>query len=169
MRTILSRRFGNGRVWMGAAIVAALAVGALLGSSFAPRSEAAQAAALTFNGEKAIIVNYVNSANISDFERVMRAYGDTLSASGNAQRTRMGAGFELYRAAEAGPGGSVVYLSVFDPVVPGADYQHITVLAEEFAGGPPGNGDEVRELYTAYTGSLAPGAFALNLNLVMEF
>ena len=169
MRTILSRRFRTNHVWMGTAIVAALAVGVMLGSVLTSRSEAAQIPPLTFTGNEVIVVNYVNSANTADYERFMRAYGETLAASSDAQRSRMGAGFELYRAAEAGPGNTAVYLQVLDPAVPGGDYQHITVLAEEFAGGPPGNGDEVRELYGAYTSALAPGAYALNLTSVMEF
>ena len=49
------------------------------------------------------------------------------------------------------------------------DYQHFTILAEEFGGGSPGNGDEVRELYEAYTGALAPGGTLANLTLVQEF
>lgn len=171
MRTMLSKKFRMGRMWFGATIVATLAVGVLLGSSFAPGTEAeAQGTpTLTFSGGVGIIVNLVNSANTADFEKVMRAYGETLTSSSNAQRKQMGAGFTLYRAAEQGPNGTAIYYSIFEPAVSGADYQHITVLAEEFGGGPPGNGDEVRALYTDYTGALAPGGSALNLNMVMEF
>ena len=170
MRTMSNRRFRTNHVWMGTAIVAALVVGVVLGSALTTRSEAAQPPpTLTFTGNEVIVVNYVNSANTADYERFMRAYGETLAASSDAQRARMGAGFEVYRAAEAGPGNTAVYLQVLDPAVPGGDYQHITVLAEEYAGGPPGNGDEVRELYAGYTSSLAPGAYALNLTSVMEF
>ena len=169
MRTILSKRFRTNQLWVGTALVAALAIGALLGSSFARQSVAAQAAALSFSGQKAVVVQPVNAANTADYERVMKAYGETLAASSNAERARMGAGLQLYRAAEGGQGGSVLYVTVLDPVVRGGDYQQITVLAEEFGGGPPGNGDEVRELYSAYTDALAPGAFALNMTLVAEF
>ena len=170
MRTMLTTGSGKSRFWLSATIVAALAVGVLLGSSFAPGSEAgAQAPALTFSGEVGVIVNLVNSGNTADFERVMNAYGETLAGSGNAERRQMGAAFRLYRASEAGPNNSAIYYSVFDPVISGGDYQHFTVLAEEFGGGSPGNGDEVRELYTAYTGALAPGGSQLNLTLVHEF
>lgn len=168
MRTMLTKKLRMGRMWFGTTIVATLAVGVLLGSSFAPGTEAeAQGTpTLTFSGGVGIIVNLVNSANTADFERVMKAYGDTLDGSSNAQRKQMGAGFKLYKAAEMGPNNSAIYYSIFDPAVPGGNYQHITVLAEEFGGGPPGNGDEVRALYTQYTGALAPGGSALNLTLV---
>ena len=168
MRTILTTGSGKSRFWLSTAIVAALAVGVLLGSSFAPGSEAgAQAPALTFSGEVGVIVNLVNAGNTADFERVMKAYGDTIAASSNSDRQRMT--FKLYRASEAGPDNSAIYYSIFDPVVPGGDYQHFTILAEEFGGGSPGNGDEVRELYTAYTGALAPGGSLTNLTLVQEY
>jgi len=171
MRTMLSKKFRMGRMWFGATIVATLAVGVLLGGSFAPGTEAeAQGTpTLTFSGGVGVIVNLVNSANTADFEKVMRAYGETLTSSSNAQRKQMGAGFTLYRAAEQGPNSTAIYYSIFEPAVSGADYQHITVLAEDFGGGPPGNGDEVRALYTDYTGALAPGGSALNLDVVMEF
>ena len=68
MRTILSKQTGNGRFWWSTALVAALAVGVVLGSSLAPGSAAgAQAATLTFSGEVGVIVNLVNSANTGDF------------------------------------------------------------------------------------------------------
>ena len=168
MRTILSKQTGNSRFWWSTALVAALAVGVVLGSSFAPRSAAgAQAATLTFSGEVGVIVNLVNSANTSDFERVMKAYGDTIAASANSDRERMT--FKLYRASEAGPNNTAIYYSIYDPVVRGGDYQHFTILSEEFGGGSPGNGDEVRELYEAYTGALAPGGSLTNLTLVQEY
>lgn len=164
MRTMSSQ--GKGRIWMGTAVVAALGAGVFLGSAFAARPvAAAQTPTLTFAGQKAILVHNVNSANTADYERFMSAYAETLNGSDNAQRQQMGAGFSLYRAAEAGQGGAVVYVSVLDPVVSGANYQHITVLAEDFGEGPPGNGDEVRELYTAFTGAVA-GGFAMNLTPV---
>jgi hypothetical protein len=171
MRTMLSKKLRMGRMWFGATVVATLAVGVLLGSSFAPGTEAeAQGTpTLTFSGGVGVIVNLVNSGNTADFEKVMRAYGETLAGSSNAQRAQMGRGFKLYRAAEMGPNNSAIYYSIFDPAVSSGNYQHITVLAEEFGGGPPGNGDEVRSLYTDYTGALAPGGSALNLNLLMEF
>lgn len=170
MRTMLSKRSRKSRVWMGTAIVAALAVGALLGSSFASRSEAAAQPSLTFSGGTGLVLNVVNPANTTDFERVMRAYGETLAASSDAQTQRMGAGFKLYRVAEAGPNNYVVYYMLADPAVSGGNYAVAKVLADGYAGGPPGNGDEVRELFEAYSSALEGGGQQIqNMNLVMEF
>ena len=165
MRTMLSQ--GKGRIWVGSALVVALGAGVVLGSIFAGRSAAAaQTPGLNFSGSVGILVHNVNASNTADYERFMSAYSETLTTSDSAERQQMGNGFTLYRAAEAGAGGAAIYVSVFDPVVSGADYQHITVLAQDFGEGPPGNGDEVRDLYGAFTGAVAPGSFALNLSPV---
>ena len=170
MRTILSNRSRNGRLWVGVAIVAALAVGAVLGSSFAARSEAAAQPVTSFSGGAAMMTNVVAPSKTADFERVMRAYGEGLAGSSNAEHTRMAAGFKVYRAVEPGPNNFVVYYWFIDPVVSGANYAVAKVLADEFAGGPPSNGDEVRELFAVYQGALEGGGQApANLNLVMEF
>ncbi|MBM64461.1 MAG: hypothetical protein CL484_16050 [Acidobacteria bacterium] len=159
------------RVWMGTAIVAALAVGVLLGGSFASRSEAlVQAPAQNFTGDAGLVLHVVNPANATDFENAMRAFKDTLAASSDAQRQQMAAGFRLFRAAEVGPNNFTLYYQLVDPNVSGGNYSLVTVLAEEYGGGPPGNGDEVRALYGGYTEALQGGGQQImNLSLVAGF
>ena len=170
MRTMLSKQSRKNRVWVGTAMVAALAIGVLLGSSFAPRSEAAAQPVTSFSGGAAMMTNVVDPAKTADFERVMRTYGEALAGSSNAQYNQMAAGFKVYRAVEPGPNNFVVYYWFLDPVISGANYAVAQVLADEVAPGPPGNGTEVQALFEAYTGSLTGGGQApANLNLVMEF
>ena len=170
MRTIWSKRSRSGWFWMGAAIIVALAVDVVLGSSFASRSEAAAQPVTTFSGGAAMMTNVVDPSKTADFERVMRAYGDGLAGSSNAEYNRMAAGFKVYRAVEPGPDNFVVYYWFIDPVISGANYAVAKVLADEHAGGPPSNGDEVRELFGAYQEALTGGGQApANLNLIMEF
>lgn len=167
MWTMLSKGSGKGRFWLNTAIVAALAVGVLLGS-FAPRSEAA--AQTTFSGRNAIVYYAVNPANTSDFERVMKAYSESLSGSSDAQHNQMAEGLKLYRLADAGPNNYVIYYLFVDPVVSGADYEIFQLLNDQYQGGAPGNGDEVRELFSAFSGALEGGGQqTISLNLVMEF
>jgi hypothetical protein len=167
---MLSKKFRMGRMWFGATIVATLAFGVLLGSSFAGGSaSAAQAPTRAFSGQVGIIVNYVNSANTADYEGVMKAFSESLTSSDSAQRKQMGAGFKLYRAAEAGPNNSVIYYSIFNPAISGAEYEPITVLSDDYLSGPPENGDEVRALYADYSEALAPGGAIANLTLVAGF
>ena len=170
MRTILSNRSRGGRLRVGTAIIAALAVGVVLGSSFALRSEAAAQPVTTFSGGAAMMTNVVDPSKTADFERVMRAYGDGLAGSSNPEHTRMANGFKVYRAVEPGPNNFVVYYWFVDPVVSGANYAVAKILADEVDGGPPSNGDEVRELFGAYQTALTGGGQAqANLNLIMEF
>ena len=59
------------RVWMGTAIVAALAAGVLLGGSFASWSEAlVQAPAQNFTGDAGLVLHVVNPASATDFENL---------------------------------------------------------------------------------------------------
>ena len=168
MRTIMSQR--SGRVWMGVAIVTALAVGVLLGTSFASRSEALVQPAVNFSGDAGLVLSVVNPANADAFENVMRAFKETLMSSSDAQRQQMGAGFKLFRAAEAGPNNFSLYYQLLDPTVSGGDYSPFTVLAAEYGGGPPGNGDEVRALYAGFTEALTGGGQqTMNLSLVSGF
>jgi len=170
MRTIVSNRPRTRRMWFGAALVAAVAVGAVLGSSFAGGSaSAAQAPTRAFSGQVGIIVNFVNSANTADYEGVMRAFSESLTTSESAQRKEMGAGFKLYRAAETGANNTAIYYSIFNPAISGAEYEPITVMTDDYLSGPPENGDEIRALYADYTEALAPGGAQVNLRLVAGF
>lgn len=162
MRRMLSQR--NGRVWTGTAIVAALAVGVVLGSSFASRSEAAaQPPSVNFNGNVGVWQWVVQQGQTGAFEAAARAYGQSLAA-----RNGGSAGFTLYRSSTPGPGGAVIYFGHINSVSAGDDYQLITVLAQHFPPGPPGNGNEVRELYTGYAGALA-GSVTYDLSVVASF
>ena len=155
---------------MGTAMVTALAIGVLLGSSFASRSEALVQPSVSFSGDAGLILSVVNPANANAFENAMRAFKETLMSSSDAQRQQMGAGFKLFRAAEAGPNNFALYYQLVDPNVSGGNYSLITVLAEEYGGGPPGNGDEVRALYAGYTEALTGGGQqTMNLSLVSGF
>ena len=117
MWTILSKRSRNGGLWVGVAIIAALTAGVVLGTSFASRSEAAAQPVTTFSGGAAMMTNVVDPAMTADFERVMRAYGEGLAGSSNAEHNRMAAGFKVYRAVEPGPNNFVVYYWFIDPVI----------------------------------------------------
>jgi hypothetical protein len=160
---MLSTRTGRSRVWVGTALVAALAVGVLLGTSFAPRSEAAAQPVMNFSGGSALLMNYVNPAKTADFERVMRAYGNSLTGSDNAQYNQMGGALKIYRAAEPGQNNTVLYLWVIDNVVSGANYAVANVLNDEMPA-------EVQGLYEALVASLEGGGQQpVNMELVMEF
>ncbi len=164
MRTMLSNRSWKGQAWVGALVVAALAVGVLLGTSFAARSEAMAQPVLNFSGGSALLMNYIAPGKTADFERVMRAYGAALSGSDNAQYNQMGSALKIFRAAEPGQNNTVLYLWIVDPVVSGANYSVANVLNDEVP-------SEVQGLYEALIASMEPGGGQqpINMELVMEF
>ena len=162
MRTIWRER--RNPVWMGgAAVVSALVVGLVLGSWMAPRPAQAQPPSVNFSGNVGVWQWVVQQGQTANFERAARAYGQSL-----AVRDGGSAGFTLYRSSTPGPGGAVIYFGHINAVAAGSDYQVITVLAQHFPPGSPGNGDEVRDLYGAYAGSLA-GSVTYDLSVVAAF
>ena len=161
MRTMWRER--RTPVWVGAAVVAALVVGVVIGSWMAPRPAHAQPPSVNFNGSVGVWQWVVQQGQTAAFERAVGAYGQSLAARGGGS-----AGFTLYRSAAPGPGGAVIYFGHINSVTAGDDYQLITVLAQHFPPGPPSNGDEVRELYGGYTGSIA-GSVTYDLSVVASF
>jgi len=170
MRTMLSDRSWTGQAWVGTAILVALVVGGLMGTSFATRTDAAAQPTVTFSGESAVMMNFVDPGKTDDYERVMRAYGEALSGSDNAQYNQMASGLKVFRAAEPGQNNTVLYMWFVDSVVSGGNYAVAQVLNDEVTPGPPGNGAEVQELYEAYIGALEGGGQQpINMTLMMEF
>ena len=68
----------------------------------------------------------------------------------------MAKGWRFYKAAEPGPGNSVLYVFVIDPVVPGEDYGLGRVLSS-------GSTDTaaLQEIWKLYTGSVTGGGSLL--------
>lgn len=167
MWTMVNKGSRRSHVWIGVALVAAVAFGVLLGSSFAPASEAAAQPTVNFSGATGIVLNVVDPTKTADFEEVMKAFGESLVGSSDPQRQRMGEGLKLYRAAETGPNNFALYYLFADPTVSGGNYAVAQVLADEYMGGPPGNGDEVRAIYEKYSAALTGGGQqTINMDLM---
>lgn len=107
-----------------------------------------------------MILNYVQSAQATVFERTMKRVGDALHNSENVDRRRQAASWKVYRATDPLDGGVVLFISVFDPVVSGADYWVPQILNEAFP-------TEVQALYETYTGAFADGQILLNLSPIV--
>jgi hypothetical protein len=107
-----------------------------------------------------MMLNYVKSAQAAVFESTMKRVGDALHNSESADRRRQAASWTVYRATDTLDGGVVLFISVFDPVVPGADYWVPQILNEAFP-------TEVQALYETYTGAFADGQILLNLSPIV--
>ena len=84
-----------------------------------------------------------------------------LARSKNPTTQAQAKGWRFYKAAEPGPGGSVMFVFVIDPVVPGEDYSLGKVLVEAFP-----DPVKLQEVWALYTGSVTGGGSLLNLSPV---
>ena len=161
MGSFANQRLGRRYVVKGAALIAALVTGVVLGVALTtPKAEAQ--AARTFTGESGMMLNYVKADATSEFEGVMRKLAEAFQKSENPERRRQAEGWTVYRAKEAGQGGSVLYVWFIDPAVSGADYAVSQILNEAFPA-------EVQQLYETFNGSFAGGQIMVNLDLVVDF
>jgi hypothetical protein len=161
MRMFFNLRSARRHVWVGSALVAAMAIGVTIGISFMAVTAEAQAGR-TFTGGHGMMFNYVKPGNTTDFEAVMQKLSEALQTSENAERGQQAAGWKVYRAQEPGPNNSVLYVWFMDPAVAGADYTVSTILNEAFP-------EEVQTLYEQFNGSFAGGQSMVNLELVLDF
>lgn len=84
----------------------------------------------TLSSDAAVILHFIRPDKTADFEAIVRVVRDQLSNSGDESRERQAAGWRIFKAAEAGPGGATVYVSIIDPVVKDADYSMGSIVAE---------------------------------------
>jgi len=110
-----------------------------------------------FASEQGLIFNAIRPDKVMDFEIVLAKLRAALADSKDPVRTQQGWGWKIYKAAEPGPNGSVLYVFVMDPAVKGADYGVAKILSEAYP-------NEVMELYRMYTGAFATaGQTLINL------
>ncbi len=158
MRSVLNQR----HIWVGCVLAVVLAVGILIGMAFtATTSEAAQAAR-SFTTPTGMILNYVKRGSTGDFEGVMAQLGEALQKSEAPNRRAQARGWKVYRAREAGPNNSVLYVWFIDPTVSGADYAVSQILSEAFP-------VEVQQIYERFNDAFAGGQAMVNLELITSF
>jgi hypothetical protein len=103
----------------------------------------------------ALIFNLIKPDKTVDFELIMRRVHDALAKSSDPLRQKQAAGWKAYKAAEEHKG-SILYLIVIDPAVPGADYSISRILAEAYPA-------EVQDLYVKFRDAYTSGQTLWNL------
>lgn len=114
-----------------------------------------------FASEAGMVLSTVRADKVADFEKVVAQVHLALARSTDPVRRAQAAGWKVFRAAEAGPQGSVLYLFVMNPAVTGADYTVSRVLAEAFP-------DDVQALFQLYSGAVVSQSL-LSLTPVADF
>jgi hypothetical protein len=103
------------------------------------------------------LLNTVRADRVDDFEKAI-AYLQAALASSTDERVRaQAAGWRIFKATEAAPGGAVLYVFFLDPTVVGADYSLGRILADAYP-----DQAKLQEIWKLYTGSVTGGTL-LNL------
>jgi hypothetical protein len=104
-----------------------------------------------------LLFNTVRADRVEDFEKAMGYLQAALASSTNERVRAQAAGWRIFKATEAAPGGAVLYVYVLDPTVMGADYSLSRILADAYP-----DEAKLREIWKLYTGSVTGGSL-LNL------
>jgi hypothetical protein len=107
-----------------------------------------------------VLLNTVRPDKVADFEKVIGFLQAALEKSSDAKDRAQAQGWRVFRAAEPGPGGSVLFVFLLDPTVPGADYGLGRILAEAY------DPTQLQEIWKLYTGAVTGGGTLLNLTPV---
>src|SRR3954469_25269607 len=88
-----------------------------------PAAQAQPAKSLyAFAADAGAILNFIKPDKTADFEATITRLKEALAKSDKPDRKKQATGWKIFKAAEPGPNGSVIYVSFMDPVVKGADY-----------------------------------------------
>jgi hypothetical protein len=124
----------------------------------APAQAPAAPNPFVFPGDGGVILNFIKADKAADFEMVLGKLKEALAKSEKADRKAQAAGWKVFKASEAGPGGAVIYVFVMDPVAKGAEYSVGNILVEAF-------GAEGQTLYKTYSDSYGNPAIGALLHL----
>jgi hypothetical protein len=117
--------------------------------------------ARTFTTPAGMIINAVRAERVADFEKVIGYLQEALASSASATVRAQAQGWRVLKVSEAGPNNAVLYVFLFDPTVPGADYGLGRILAEAVT-----DQTKLQEIWKLYTDSLASGGSLLSLTPV---
>lgn len=119
-------------------------------------------ASRAFTAPVGLLFNTVRPERVADFEQVIARVQAALEKSTDARVQEQAKGWRMFKATEPGPNGTVLYIFVMDPTVPGADYGLGRILAEAYP-----DVAELQEIWRLYTSSVTTGGSLLNLTPLM--
>ena len=108
---------------------------------------------LTFDGDTALWTMAIKPDKTADFEQIMKRMRQALLKSDDPLRRQQAAGWKVMKIGKPLGDGTIAYVHIIHPVVPGGDYTIMQTLYDAFP-------DERQALYDLYR-----SAFAQNLSL----
>ena len=147
-------------------VVGVLSAGSLQAQQATPPAQQAAAAQnpFVFPGDGGVILNFVKADKAADFEMVLGKVKDALLKSAKPERKAQATGWKVFKATEARPDGSLIYVFVFDPAQKGGDYSVGNILVEAYGA----DGQTLYKTYSDAFGTPAIGAL-LHLSKVTDF
>jgi len=125
----------------------------------APTVPPAPLGARMFTASTGVIFTAVRADRVVDFEMVIGYLEAALETSTDPGVQAQASGWQVLRATEPGPNGTVLYMFLLEPAVPGADYGLGRILSDAYP-------DQIQDIWKLYTGALAGGGSLLNLTPV---
>jgi hypothetical protein len=146
----------------GASILLAMApaVAQAQQAAAAPTPSPGSVPARSFTAPTGLLLMTVRPERVADFERVIGFLQAALEKSADTKDRDQARGWRIFKAAEPGPGNTVLYVSLLDPTVPGADYGLGRILAEAY------DTTQLQQIWKLYTGAVTSGGSLLNLSPV---
>ncbi|MBS1818733.1 MAG: hypothetical protein JSU08_12440 [Acidobacteria bacterium] len=142
--------------------VGVVVLGLTIGVLSAGSAHAQQKSPYAFAGDNAIFMNFIKADQTGAYEELVAKLKEGLQKSDKPERKQMAESWKIYKAAEPGPNGSVIYVSIITPVVKGQDYSIVTLLGEAFP-------TDARALYDKYVAAFTtPPGQLFNLSLLND-
>lgn len=86
-----------------------------------------------FRAPAGLLIFHVRPDHVENFEAVMTRLAQGLDGATDDVRRQQRTGWRVFRSEDA-PAGTAVYVVMVDPVVPGADYDPVRMMAELLPG-----------------------------------
>lgn len=113
-----------------------------------------------FSAPVGLLFNTVRADRVDDFEKAMGYLQAALASSADERVRAQAAGWRVFKATEAAPGGTALYVFLLDPTVVGADYSLGRILADAYP-----DQAKLQEIWKLYSNSVTGGSL-LNLTPV---
>lgn len=139
--------------------VGVVVLGLTMGLMSVGSAQAQQKSPYAFAGDNAVFMNFIKADQTAAYEELIGKLKEGLQKSDKPERKQMAESWKVYKATEAGPNGSVIYVSIISPVVKGTDYSIVSLLGEAFP-------NDARALYDKYVAAFTtPPGQLFNLTL----
>ena len=91
-------------------------------------AQAPSAPTLVFASDAGLVIFTVKAEGAADFEAFFAKVKQALEQSRRPEYKSMAVGWTLFKVADASQSGQVLYASLMDPIVKGADYDPVKIL-----------------------------------------